>query len=156
MTIHYYSQETLDALKEEYAHLEEKELPQASAAVGDARAKGDLKENAEYHAAREHLAFLQGRKAELESILAAAVVMDEQQINTSRVSILTRVTVRDKKHNKEITYQIVSHAAANLKEKKISVNSPIGKGLLGKKKGEEVTISTPIGDKVYEILDIQV
>ncbi|MEM9569419.1 MAG: transcription elongation factor GreA [Bacteroidota bacterium] len=156
MTIQYYSQETLDALKEEHAHLEEKELPEASAAVGDARAKGDLKENAEYHAAREHLAFLQGRKAELESILAAAVVMDEQQINTSRVSILTRVTVLDKKHNKQITYQIVSHAAANLKEKKISVDSPIGKGLLGKKKGEKVTISTPIGDKVYEILDIQV
>jgi len=155
MTIHYYTQETLDSLKEEHAHLEEKEIPEASAAVGDARSKGDLKENAEYHAAREQLAFLQGRKAELESILAGAAVMDAQQINTSQVSILTKVTVLDKTHHKEITYQIVSHAAANLKEKKISINSPIGRGLLGKKKGEKVTISTPIGDKVYEILDIQ-
>lgn len=156
MAIHYYTKETLDALREEHTILQEKTIPAASTAVADAREKGDLKENAEYHAAREQLSFLQGRKAELASILANAVIMDEKQVNTSQVSILTKVTVRDKKLNKEITYQIVSHAAANLKERKISINSPIGQGLLGKKKGEEVTISTPMGNKVYEIVNIQV
>ena len=154
--MHYYTQEKLAALKKEYASLEDEDIPTASQAVGEARKHGDLSENAEYHAAKERLAHLQKRVNKLKHILAHAMVIDETKLSTDKVAILNKVTLWDKEKDQQFTYQVVSQAEADVKQRKISVDSPIGRSLLGKHKGEVVTVTTPMGTRVYEIRDIQV
>ena len=122
-----------------------------SRAIADAREKGDLKENAEYDAAKEAQGLLEAKIALLESQLAAVRVIDEALIDTSKVSILTRVTLTNLKTNKQITYQIVSDTEADLKAGKISVSSPIGKAILGKHPGETADVQAPAGLITFQI-----
>jgi transcription elongation factor GreA len=128
--------------------------PAASRAIAEAREKGDLKENAEYDAAKEAQGILEAKIAALEGALANARVVDETNIDTSKVSILTRVTLTNLKIKKQVTYQLVSEQEADLKAGKISVTSPIGKGILGKKTGEVAKISAPAGILEFQIDEI--
>ena len=125
-------------------------------AIAEAREKGDLSENAEYDAAKDAQGMLEMKINDIEKVLANAKIIDSSQLDTSKVTVLSKVTIKNLKINKEITYQLVSESEANLKEKKISVNSPIGKGLLGKEKGDVATISTPAGEVKFEVLDITI
>lgn len=127
------------------------ERPAASRAIGEAREKGDLKENAEYDAAKEAQGILEAKIKQLESVIATARILDESSIDFSRVSILTKVTVTNLSTNKSVTYHIVSEKEANLKEGKISVTSPIGKGLLGKVVGDVAEVSVPAGVMKFRI-----
>ena len=151
----YYTREGLAKAKEELTQLQQEELPKASKRVAEAREKGDLKENADYHAAREQLVFLQHRIALLRDDIARSIVIDEEKINTSVVSILTKVSLKNIKDGKHVVYQIVSEKEADLKAGKVSINSPVGRGLLGKKKGETVTIQIPAGNISFEIIKIE-
>lgn len=145
MSINYVKKETYDKMRTELQHLKGVERPAASRAIGEAREKGDLKENAEYDAAKEAQGMLEAKINQLEDVLANARILDESSIDTSKASILTKVTVTNKALKKQYTYQLVSEQEANLKEGKISINSPIGKGLLGKKVGETAEIQVPAG-----------
>ena len=127
-----------------------------SRAIAEAREKGDLKENAEYDAAKEAQGILEAKIALLESQLAAARVIDESTIDTSKVSILTKVTLTNLKTKKQVTYQIVSEKEADLKSGKISVTSPIGKGLLGKQIGEVAEVTAPAGVIKFKVEDISI
>jgi len=127
------------------------ERPAASRAIADAREKGDLKENAEYDAAKEAQGILEAKIALLESQLAAVRVIDESSIDTSKVSILTKVTLTNLKTNKQVTYQVVSDTEADLKAGKISVSSPIGKAILGKHPGETADVQAPAGLITFQI-----
>src|SRR5690606_28372905 len=133
--IQYVTKETLEQMKEELQRLKSVERPAASKAIAEAREKGDLRENAEYDAAKEAQGLLEAKIAALETALANARVVDESTIDTSKVSILTKVKLTNLKTNKQVTYQLVSEQEADLKAGKISVNSPIGKGILGKSVG---------------------
>ena len=128
--------------------------PKIVTAISEARAHGDLKENAEYHAAREELAHLEARISEMEGKFGSARVMDEKNVDTSKVGILTKVEVMNKKMNKKQLFTIVSEAEASLKDGKISISSPIGKALLGKKVGEKAIAQTPAGAMEFDILSI--
>ena len=130
--IQYVTKETLEQMKEELQHMKGVERPAASKAIAEAREKGDLKENAEYDAAKEAQGLLEAKIAALEGALANARIVDESTIDTSKVSILTKVKLTNLKTKKEVTYQLVSEQEADLKAGKISVSSPIGKGILGK------------------------
>ena len=143
--INYVIKETFDQMQLELQHMKGVERPAASRAIAEAREKGDLKENAEYDAAKEAQGMLEAKIKQLEGIIATARIVDENAIDTSKVSILTKVTLTNLSTKKEITYQIVSEKEANLKEKKISASSPIGNGLLGKKVGEIAEIKIPAG-----------
>ena len=143
--IQYVTKETLEQMKEELQHLRGVERPAASKAIAEAREKGDLKENAEYDAAKEAQGLLEAKIAVLEGALANARVVDESTIDTSKVSILTRVKLTNLKTKKEVTYQLVSEQEADLKAGKISISSPIGKGILGKEPGEVADIQAPAG-----------
>lgn len=143
--INYVKKETFEQMKAELQHMKGIERPAASKAIGEAREKGDLKENAEYDAAKEAQGLLEAKIKQLESIIATARIVDENDIDTSRVSILTKVTVTNLKTKKKITYQIVSEKEADLKLGKISSSSPIGKGLLGKTVGDVADIQIPAG-----------
>ncbi|MEO6839077.1 MAG: transcription elongation factor GreA [Ginsengibacter sp.] len=143
--INYVIKDTFDQMQAELQHMKGVERPAASRAIAEAREKGDLKENAEYDAAKEAQGMLEAKIKQLESIIATARIVDENSIDTSKVSILTKVTLTNLSTKKEITYQIVSEKEANLKEKKISASSPIGNGLLGKKVGEIAEIKIPAG-----------
>lgn len=127
---------------------------EAAKAIAEAREKGDLSENAEYDAAKDAQGLLEAKINELEKALANARVIDESSLDTSKVTILSKIRLKNLKMNKEITYQLVSETEANLKEKKISVNSPIGQGLLGKEVGDVAEIQTPGGKMQFEILEI--
>ncbi len=150
----YMTQEGYDKLKAELHELKTNGRAQAAKDIAEAREKGDLSENAEYHAAKDAQGHLEAKINDLEKSMAVARVIDKSQLDTSQVVILSAVKVRNLKVNKEITYRLVSAAEANLKEKKISVSSPIGQGLLGKKVGEKAQIQTPGGLLEFEILDI--
>ena len=149
--IQYVTKETFEQLKAELQHKRGVERPAASRAIADAREKGDLKENAEYDAAKEAQGLLEAKIALLESQLAAVRVIDESSIDTSKVSILTKVTLTNLKTNKQVTYQIVSDTEADLKAGKISVSSPIGKAILGKHPGDTADVQAPAGLITFQI-----
>lgn len=141
----YVTKDTLEQMKQDLQRMKTVDRPAASKAIAEAREKGDLKENAEYDAAKEAQGILEAKIKMLESDLASARILDESNVDTSKVSILTRVTVTNLTSNKQLTYQIVSEKEADLKAGKISVTSPIGKGLLGKKPGELAEVQVPAG-----------
>ena len=154
MAVNYYTQEGLDKLKAELNELKTKGRADMAKQIAEARDKGDLSENAEYDAAKEAQGLLELKISKLEKVVGDARVIDESSIDTSKVSILSTVKIKNKKNNMEVTYQLVAEEEADLKSGKISVQSPIGKGLLGKKKGEKAMIKVPAGDIEFEILDI--
>lgn len=152
----YVTQEGLEKMKAELDHLITVERTQASQAIADAREKGDLSENAEYDAAKDAQGLLELRISKLQDTLGKARVIDPSQIDTSKVSILSKVKVKNTKVNKVFEYTLVSEKEANIKEMKISVKSPIGKALLGKEKGTQVDVQTPGGIISFDILDISI
>ena len=154
--IQYVTKETLEAMKEELHHMRAVERPAASRAIAEAREKGDLKENAEYDAAKEAQGLLEAKIASMEGALANVRVIDESTIDTSKVSILTKVTMTNLSKKKKVTYQIVSEKEADLKAGKISITSPIGKGVLGKQKGETAEVQAPAGVIKFKIEDITI
>ena len=152
----YVSKATLEQLKEELHRMRTVERPAAARAIGEAREKGDLKENAEYDAAKESQGILEARIKKLEGDVASARILEEGDIDTSKVSILTRVTLTNLTTKKQITYKIVSEKEADLKAGKISVTSPIGKGLMGKVKGDVAEVQVPAGVIKLKIEEIGV
>ena len=151
----YLSQQGYDDLKEELNQLKSIERPKIINQIAEARDKGDLSENAEYDAAKEAQGLLEARIAKLESDVSIARVLDESEMDTSTVHLLTKVTIKNTVNGMEMTYAIVSESEADLAAKKISVTSPIGKGLLGKAIGEIAEIQVPNGSINFEIIDIQ-
>jgi transcription elongation factor GreA len=154
MSFNYVSQETLDQLKEELSKLKTTGRAEIARLIADAREKGDLKENAEYDAAKEAQGHHEAKIAQLETAIVNARVIDMKDIDTSKVSILSTVKLTNLKTKKSVEYRLVSETEADLKAGKISVTSPIGKGLLGKAKGDTVEIQTPggvIGFKIEKI-----
>ena len=143
-------------LKEELAELESVQRPAISKQIAEARDKGDLSENAEYDAAREAQGLLEMKIAILKDKVASARLIDESQIKTDSVQILTRVKIKNTQSGQEMTYTIVSESEANFKEGKLSVTTPIAKGLLGKKIGEKATVSVPSGQMEFEVIDISI
>lgn len=153
----YVSKETFESMQKELQHMKAVERPAASKAIGEAREKGDLKENAEYDAAKEAQGILEAKMALLESQIASARVVEEDMIDTSKASVLTKVTIKNLSTNKVVTYQLVGEKEADVKQNKISITAPIGQGLLGKKIGEVAEINTPSGTTMrFEILDISI
>jgi transcription elongation factor GreA len=154
MSIMYVTKETLEQMKVELQHMKSVERPAASRAIAEAREKGDLKENAEYDAAKEAQGLLEAKINRMETELASARILDASTIDTSKVSILTKVTITNKATQKSVTYQIVSEKEADLKLGKISVTSPIGKGLLGKVIGDVTEVKVPAGVLKFQVEDI--
>jgi transcription elongation factor GreA len=152
--LQYVTKETLEQMKTELQKMKSVDRPAASRAIAEAREKGDLKENAEYDAAKEAQGILEAKIAAYEGSLATIRVMDEANIDTSKVSILTKVTLTNLGTKKQVTYKIVSEKEADLKAGKISVTSPIGKGLLGKHIGETAEVQAPAGVLKFKIEDI--
>ena len=145
-----------DALTDELMHLKKVERPKVVAAIAEARAHGDLKENAEYHAAREQQGFIEGRIMDIEGKLSNAQIIDIAKIpHTGKVLFGTTVDLLDLDLDENKTYQIVGEDEANIKASKISVGSPIARGLVGKMEGDEVQVETPGGTKEYEILAVR-
>ena len=156
MSIMYVTKETLELMRAELQHMKGVERPAASKAIAEAREKGDLKENAEYDAAKEAQGLLEAKISRMDAELATARILDASTIDTSKVSILTKVTITNKATQKSVTYQIVSEKEADLKQQKISVTSPIGKGLLGKKVGDVAEIQAPNGKIDFQIDNIAI
>jgi transcription elongation factor GreA len=150
------TKEGLEKLQEEVKYLKSVKRKEIARAIAEAREKGDLSENAEYHAAKEEQGHLEAKIAEMETKLASARVMDESKLDSSKVSILSTVEVLNVKMSKKMTFSIVSEAEANIKENKLSITSPIGKALLGHSVGEKVKAQTPGGEIEFEILKITV
>jgi transcription elongation factor GreA len=150
----YVTKETLEQMKAELIHLKSVQRPAASRAIAEAREKGDLKENAEYDAAKEAQGILEAKLKKLEGDIASARVLDESNVDTSKVSILTKVTVTNLATKKQLTYQIVSEKEADLKLSKISITSPIGKGLMGKVVGDIAEVQVPAGLIKFKIENI--
>jgi transcription elongation factor GreA len=153
-TTNYVKKDTYEAMKQELHHMKKIERPAASKAIAEAREKGDLKENAEYDAAKEAQGMLEAKIKYLEGLIATARILDESNIDTSKASILTKVTVTNLGTKKQVTYQIVSEKEADLKLGKISVTSPIGKGLLGKAIGDVVDVIVPAGTLKFKVENI--
>jgi transcription elongation factor GreA len=149
--IQYVTKETLEHLKAELQRLKGVERPAASRAIAEAREKGDLKENAEYDSAKEAQGLLEAKIAAMEGSMANIRVLDESNIDTSKVSILTKVTLTNLNTKKQVTYKIVSEKEADLKAGKISVTSPIGKGILGKVVGDTAEVQAPAGVLKFKI-----
>lgn len=154
MAVNYYTKEGLKKLKDELNELRTKGRADMSKQIAEARDKGDLSENAEYDAAKEAQGLLELKIKKLEVAVGNAREMDESSIDTSKVSVLSTVKIKNSKNNMEVSYQLVAEEEADLKAGKISVQSPIGKGLLGKKKGDKAMIKVPAGDIEFQILDI--
>jgi transcription elongation factor GreA len=152
----YYTKDTLEMLKAELQKMKAVERPAASKAIAEAREKGDLRENAEYDAAKEAQGLLEAKIQKLESELVNARIIDQGTIDTSKVSILTKVTVTNLINKKQMTYHLVSEKEADLKLGKISVTSPIGKGLLGKQVGDVASVQVPAGSLQFKIENITV
>ncbi len=152
--ISYYTKEGLQKLKDELKQLESVERPFIIQQIADARDKGDLSENAEYHAAKEEQGLLETRIAKLKVIISNARLIDDSQVDTSKVFILSKVKIKNVANGMELEYTLVAENEADLKAKKISIDSPFGKGLLGKSVGEIAEIKTPNGILKFEILDI--
>jgi transcription elongation factor GreA len=154
MSYTYLSQEGMDNLKSELAELRTKGRAEMARQIAEARDKGDLSENAEYDAAKEAQGYLEAKIAKLEDMLSNARVMETANVDTSKVSVMCNVKLKNLKDKKTITYQLVSEKEADLKSGRISVGSPIGKGLLGKHVGEVAEITVPAGKLKFEILEI--
>lgn len=152
----YVTHETLEQLKNELQKMRSVDRPAASRAIAEAREKGDLKENAEYDAAKEAQGLLEARIAKLEGEIANARIIEVESIDTSKVSILTKVTLTNLNTKKRVTYQVVSEKEADLKAGKISVTSPIGQGILGKQVGEVAEVKAPAGLLKFKIEGIEV
>jgi transcription elongation factor GreA len=152
--ISYYTKDGLERLRNELSTLKTKGRADIARQIAEARDKGDLSENAEYDAAKDAQGLLEAKIAQLEDLVGSARLLDENNIDTSKVSILSKVTIKNKKNNASVTYTLVSEEEADLKAGKISTMSPIGKGLLGKKKGETAKITTPAGEIEFEVVNI--
>jgi len=150
----YLTEEGLKKLKKELEQLMNVERPAISKQIGEAIEKGDISENAEYDAAKDAQGMLEAKIAEIQSKIASARILDESKIDTSQVQILNRVTIKNKKNNATMQYLLVPESEANLKEGKISISTPIAKGLLGKKVGDVVEIKVPSGIIPFEIIEI--
>ncbi len=154
MATTYMTAEGLQKLKEELQYLESVERPRVIAAIAEAREKGDLSENAEYDAAKEEQGILESKIALIKSKLADARIIDENDINTDEVQILTKVRVQNMKTGQEKVYQLVTEGEANILEGKIATTTPIAKGLLGKKVGDIAEVVVPVGKLQFKILEI--
>ena len=152
----YVTKETFDRLREELHRMKSIDRPASSRAIGEAREKGDLKENAEYDAAKEAQGMLEAKIKQLEGAIANAKIVDTNSIDTSKVTILTKVTITNIATKKTVTYQIVGEKEADLKLGKISAGSPIGKGLMGKTRGEVAEIQAPNGVMKFRVDEITV
>ncbi|MFM7485685.1 MAG: transcription elongation factor GreA [Cytophagales bacterium] len=153
--VSYYTKEGLEKLTRELSELKTKGRADIAKQIAEARDKGDLSENAEYDAAKDAQGHLEAKIAKLEEIVGNARLIDETKIDTSTVSILSKVTIKNKKNGTSVTYTLVAEEEADLKAGKISTQSPIGKGLLGKKKGDSAKIKTPAGEMEFEVLTIE-
>lgn len=154
MAVSYYTQEGFDRLKHKLQELRTKGRAEIARQIAEARDKGDLSENAEYDAAKDAQGLLELEISKLEELMVNARILDEATIDISKVSILSHVKIRNTATKMEITYTLVAEEEADLKQNKISVKSPIGSGLLGKKIGEKAEISTPRGPMSFEVLAI--
>ena len=152
--ISYYTEKGLKELRQKLDHLKDIERPLASKAIGEARDKGDLSENAEYDAAKEAQGMLEMRISKLEETLSNARVIDESQLDNSKVLVLSKVKIKNQLNGMEMDYTLVADGEADLASGKISVNSPIGKGLLGKSVGDVAQINVPSGVINFEIIEI--
>ena len=152
--VSYYTEEGLKKLRAELNHLKDIERPKASQAIAEARDKGDLSENAEYDAAKEAQGMLEMHIAKMENVLSNARIINESELDTSKVLVLSTVEVKNKVNGGSMKYTLVAQSEADLKTGKISVDSPIGKGLLGKKVGEIAVISVPNGSIELEVISI--
>jgi transcription elongation factor GreA len=152
--VSYYTPEGLKKLRAELSRLKDIERPKASQAIGEARDKGDLSENAEYDAAKEAQGMLEMKISKMEETLSGARVIDESQLDTSKVLALSIVKIKNQTNGMEMTYTLVAESEADLTTGKISVNSPIGKGLLGKSVGDTAKIEVPNGILTFDILEI--
>lgn len=152
----YLTQEGYDRLAAELEELKSEGRKKVAAAIAEAREKGDLSENAEYDAAKDAQGMLELKINEMEKVMANARILDASQLDTSKVVVLSTVRIKNVKNGKEIKYQLVSESEADLKSRKISVTSPVGKGLLGKKVGEIAVVETPRGNLDFEIIEITI
>lgn len=152
--ITYVTEEGLKKLKDELHFLKTKERASISRQIAEARDKGDLSENAEYDAAKDAQGLLELKISKLEDLVSNARIVDESQLDTSKVLILCKVTIKNVKNGQKMTYTLVPENESDLKSGKISVNSPIAKGLLGKKVGEQADVTVPSGTMKFEILEI--
>lgn len=152
--VSYYTEEGYKKLREELEHLEHVERPRVTNEIADARDKGDLSENAEYHAAKEEQSLLEFKIAKLKNVVANARVIDESQLDNSKVLALSTVKIKNTASKMEFSYTLVADSESDFKSGKISVNSPIGKGLLGKSVGDIAEIQAPNGVMKFEILKI--
>lgn len=152
--VKYFTKQGLEKLKEELEHLKSVERPSISQQIAEAREKGDLSENAEYDAAKNAQGMLELKISKLENTLSIARVIDESQLEVGKVSILSKVKIKNLKNKASMSYTLVPENEADIKAGKISVSSPIAKGLLGKKTGDKVDINVPAGLLTFEILDI--
>ena len=152
--VNYFTEEGLKKLQDELNHLKTVERPSISKQIAEARDKGDLSENAEYDAAKDAQGLLELKISKMEDLLSTARVIDESKIDISKVSVLSKVRIRNTANKMEMTYTLVTENEADLKSGKISVTSPIGKGLLGHKPGEVVDIAVPTGIMKFEIIEI--
>ena len=153
--VSYYTEEGLRKLREELNILKDIERPKASQAIAEARDKGDLSENAEYDAAKEAQGMLEMKISKLEAVLSNARLIDESQLDLSKVLVLSKVTIKNLNNQMQLKYTLVAESEADLKSGKISVSSPIGKGLLGKKVGEIAEVVVPNGTIKFEIISIE-
>ncbi len=152
--VSYYTPEGLKKLKDELNQLRDVERPKASQAIAEARDKGDLSENAEYDAAKEAQGLLELRISKVEEIVSNARIIDETQLDTSKVLVHSHVRIKNLANKTEVKYKLVAQSEADLKTGKISVESPIGRGLLGKQVGETAEVEVPNGTMKFEILEI--
>ena len=152
--VSYYSEEGFKKLKEELNHLRDIERPKASQAIGEARDKGDLSENAEYDAAKEAQGMLEMEISKLENTLSNARILDESQLDTTKVLVHSKVKIKNNANGMEMIYTLVAESEADLSENKLSVTSPIGKGLLGNSVGDTAEVKVPNGVITFEILEI--
>ncbi len=153
--VSYYTPEGLKKLKDELEQLKNVERPSISRQIAEARDKGDLSENAEYDAAKEAQGLLELKISKLEDIVANARILDKSLMDNSKVMVLSTVTLKNTTNGATMTYTLVSESEADIKAGKISVNSPIGKGLLGKKVGEQASIQVPSGTMTFDVVDIK-
>ena len=152
--VSYYTPEGLQKLKDELAHLEQVERPRVSQEIADARDKGDLSENAEYHAAKEEQSLLETKIAKMKNVVANARIIDESQLDSSKALIHSIVKIKNTQNGMELTYTLVADSESDIRNGKLSVNSPIGKGLLGKEVGDVAEIQVPAGMMTFKIINI--
>lgn len=154
--VSYMTQEGLDNLKEKLRHMVSVERPEISKQIAEARDKGDLSENAEYDAAKEAQGMLEAKIAEIEAKVSSARIIDESRVDTSKVQMLNKVTIKNQKTGSLMTYTLVSESEADFKAGKLSINTPIAKGLIGKKVGDVAEVQVPSGLIPFEIIDISI